>query len=321
MSKRDSSVFIETEQETKKALRKARRRRPVNTVRRTIFLILALIVGMALICAPVITNYLEYAQYNDAVIGYEESSTFFNPNQKEDILNQAYDYNESLSINRFPTIEQYDSALSFDDAGIMGLLRIPKTETVLPIYHSTVQTENVHGIVQLGPSGTSRGSSLPVGGPSTHAYLSNVNALPSSKLFNNISELDSGDTINILVCSDELVYEITSAKTMTTQEASNISIPQGEDLVTMILAPQDDDTSRFVVTAQRSPISTSLYLGSYDTSSFQDKIKVIILNMSVPQGIMFIVGCIVVFFFLARWLVQLSDRAPREIGRLTGDTG
>lgn len=298
-----------------------RMRKPINTARRMVLSILAMIVGVALIAAPLATNYFEYRDYDETVSSI--TRTIADTPEEELVagLDASYLYNEQFASNRIPSIEEYMELLNLDGNGVMGLLRFPKLDVVLPIYHSTTPAEDVHGVAQIGPDGSSRGSSLPVGGPSTHALISNVNSLPSAKQFASIMELDSGDRINIAICGEELAYEITDTKTVSLAEASNVNIVQGEDHITLVLAEQGNDESRFVVNAQRSQLANNLYLGSYNTESIQSVFRIVVGNMSIPQGIMFVIGCAVVLFFLGRLLAQANDRAPKEMGRLVGDSG
>lgn len=326
MVKNKSNILVESTQprpdgkQRKRKQRRIKKKHGISAVKRTAINLVLLAAGIAMICAPVITNYLEYNAYNGAIKEYESSVSMQDRQTLASELDRAYIYNEQIAANRMPSLEDYDSQLA-EHGGTMALLRLPKADAVIPIYHSTQAVPEVHGIVQIGPGASSRGSSLPVGGPSTHCYLSNVNSLPSAKLFNLISELDSGDSISLSVCGEELAYEVIEAKTMSVEDASNISIIQGEDQISLVFAPTENDASRYVVIANRSAVATKLYLGEYNTESMQTVMRIVLMNMSIAQGIMFVVGCVVVLFFFLRWITGINDKAPRELGRLVGDTG
>lgn len=322
----ESSILWEddTAAQMGRAVRRAARRKarkPVNLARRLAITIVSVLLGLALMAAPLATNYLEYKEYDEAVRGQEQAVADESEEALLETLDLSYQYNEQLVAGRTPSVEAYDSLLDFGGNGIMALLRIPKLATVLPIYHSTVPVEDVHGVSQVGPDGQSKGSSLPVGGPSTHCLISNVNSLPSSKQFMMLSELSPGDRLSIIVCGEELAYEVTDSKTATVKEASSSTITQGEDRITLILAEQGNEDSRYVVSAKRSVVSNSLYLGSYSTDGFWDMFSIVLGNMSLPQAIMFVAGASIILFFLGRSAMQLNDRAPKEIGRLAGDSG
>ena len=296
-------------------------RKPVNVIRRMSVSALAVLIGLAMMIAPLATNYLEYQQYCLAVNKASAAVIDASRESLVDALDAAYQYNEQLASNRTPSVEEYDSLLNLSDTGVMALLRLPKLDIVLPIYHSGMADDEVHGVVQVGPSNASRGSSLPVGGPSTHALISNVNSLPSTKQFSQITELGSGDRISIAVCGEELTYEIYETKMTSFADASNMNIVQGEDLVTLVLAEQGNDESRFVIKAKRSAMTNNIYLGSYNPTSFQDVFRIVFMNMSIPQGALFVVGTAIVMFFFVRFVTSMSDRTPKEVGRLIGDSG
>lgn len=328
MAKKESNILNEYTQpqglskrdQKRRKKRKIKQRHGLSTAKRTFINILILAAGVFCAFAPPVTNYLEYSAYYDDVKEYESVTSMKPKEELSAQLDRAYIYNEQIAADRTPTVEDYETQLS-EDGSVMAMLRIPKMDSVLPIYHSTVPEEEVHGVVQIGPTQTTRGSSLPVGGPSTHCYLSNANDLPSSKIFNLISELSAGDSLSISVCGEELAYEVSEAKTISVEDASAISIIQGEDQISLVFASKENDTSRYVVNAKRSPVATKLYLGDYNAGSWQTIMRIVFMNMSIAQGIMFIVGVIVLAVFLLRAITGINDKAPREVGRLTGDTG
>lgn len=69
----------------------------------------------------------------------------------------------------------------------MGYIRIPKIKVELPIYHGTSET-----VLQAGV-GHFWGTSLPVGGESTHTVLTGHRGLPTKTLFTNMDKLKVGD--------------------------------------------------------------------------------------------------------------------------------
>lgn len=320
-----SSIILEDEQNpsamSARAL-KRRQRKPVNVLRRAIFSVIFALLGIAAMVAPLLTNYLEYEDYANALSGVEAAVASSEPDSLVEDLNSAYRYNEQFAAGRLVGTEEYMSLLDISGP-IMGVLRVPKMEMALPIYHSTVPEQDVHGVCQIGPSGDSRGSSLPVGGPSTHAIISNVNSLPSSLQLSLIDALDSGDKLAISICGQEIAYEVYEAKMVGVSEASSADIEQGEDILTLVYAAQNDDESRFVVNAKRLVFAQkdALYLGSYDVRDFQKMVNIVFFNMSLPQLVIFIVGSAVMLFFVVRFMTSINDRVPKEMGRLSGDSG
>ena len=99
--------------------------------------------------------------------------------------------------DRFPS---YESTLDVTGTGIMGYITIEKIGVELPIYHGTSDA-----VLQVA-AGHLEGTSLPVGGASTHAVISAHRGLPSAKLFTNLDQLEVGDTFTITVLDRTLTY-------------------------------------------------------------------------------------------------------------------
>ena len=95
-----------------------------------------------------------------------------------------------------------DSLLNVADDGVMGYIEIPSIRVNLPIYHG------VNDDILQHSAGHLPGSSLPVGGESTHCVLSGHRGLPSAKLYTNLDRLQEGDTFMLNVLNDTLTYEV-----------------------------------------------------------------------------------------------------------------
>ena len=98
------------------------------------------------------------------------------------MLDAAHAYNEALAANGdrwHLTDEQrqtYENTLDITGTGIMGYVTIPRIKVKLPVYHGTSE-----GVLQIA-AGHLAGTSLPVGGETTHAVISGHTGLPSAKL-------------------------------------------------------------------------------------------------------------------------------------------
>ena len=131
--------------------------------------------------------------------------------------------------------------------GMMAYLQIPKIDVKLPIYHSTS-----NGILQKGV-GHMEGSSLPIGGTSTHAVLSGHRGLPNSKLFTDLDKIKVGDIFYISVLGDTLAYEVDQIKTVLPSQTDDIEIVDGEDYVTLVTCtPYSVNTHRLLVRGKRT---------------------------------------------------------------------
>ena len=132
--------------------------------------------------------------------------------------------------------------------GVMAYVDIPKIGVYLPVQHGT-------GADTLGKSvGHVVGTSLPVGGSSTHAVLSAHSGMASSKQFSDIDQIEKGDIFYIHVMGDTLAYKVDSINTVVPTDTSLLQIEEGKDLVTLVTCtPFGINTHRLLVRSHRVP--------------------------------------------------------------------
>ena len=101
--------------------------------------------------------------YNEAILpGTQETDAF----SQEALLGAA---------------EEYADLLNLAGDGIMGYVKIPAIGINLPIYHGTGDATLEKGVGHL------LGSSLPVGGDSTHTILTAHSGMASQKMFSDLN--------------------------------------------------------------------------------------------------------------------------------------
>ena len=130
--------------------------------------------------------------------------------------------------------------------GVMCYIDIPKINVYLPVQHGTDADtlERAAGHVV--------GTSLPVGGASTHAVLSAHSGMASSKLFSDIDQLAAGDVFYIHVLGEVLAYKVDAIHTVLPTDTSLLQIADGKDLVTLVTCtPFGINTHRLLVRGHR----------------------------------------------------------------------
>ena len=132
--------------------------------------------------------------------------------------------------------------------GVMAYVDIPKINVYLPVQHGT-DADTLERAV-----GHVVGTSLPVGGSSTHAVLSAHSGMASAKLFSDIDQLEKGDTFYIHVLGEVLAYEVDNINTVLPTDTSLLQIEDGKDLVTLVTCtPFGINTHRLLVRGHRVP--------------------------------------------------------------------
>ena len=132
--------------------------------------------------------------------------------------------------------------------GVMAYVDIPKINVYLPVQHGTdadTLEKSVGHVV---------GTSLPVGGSSTHAVLSAHSGMASSKLFSDIDQLAEGDTFYIHVLGEVLAYKVDTINTVLPTDTRLLQIEDGKDQVTLVTCtPFGVNTHRLLVRGHRMP--------------------------------------------------------------------
>lgn len=132
--------------------------------------------------------------------------------------------------------------------GVMCYIDIPKIGVYLPVQHGT-DADTLERAV-----GHVVGTSLPVGGSSTHAVLSAHSGMASSKLFSDIDQLTEGDTFYIHVLGDTLAYRVDAINTVLPTDTHLLQIEDGKDYVTLVTCtPFGVNTHRLIVRGYRVP--------------------------------------------------------------------
>ncbi len=218
----------------------------------TALLLLVLLAGVALLLYPTASDYWNSFHQSRAIAGYAESVSGLNAVDYEHIWRSAREYNARLleRANPFRVLEEdeadYNGELNVGNNGIMGYIEIPGIEVSLPIYHGTSD-----GVLQVAV-GHLQGSSLPVGGPSTHCVLSGHRGLPSAKLFTNHDQLAEGDIFMLRILNETLTYEVDQIHIVLPDEMGDLVVQEGQDHCTLITCtPYGVNTHRLLVRGKR----------------------------------------------------------------------
>ena len=230
-------------------------------MRRRIIPLLVVVIGLLILFYPTISNILIVRNASRVVSRYDAAIEALSDEEYQRILAQARAYNERLAAASDGTTdalagavgadaadEEYNRLLDINGDGMMGYLTIPRLDETMPIYHGTSEA-----VLQIG-SGHLEGTSLPIGGDSTHAALSGHRGLPTAKLFTDLNLMREGDRFYIRILKDTYAYEVDSITTVLPTDASELAIRAGEDRVTLITCtPYAVNTHRLLVGAHRIP--------------------------------------------------------------------
>lgn len=229
--------------------------------------ILCLLLGLCLLNTPFILQYFNQKETNYVVQEYNEKVSQMTEQSIENKFKNAKQYNENLASQSQFFSDSFQSDLTVSKRyntlleDVMGYIEIPEIDIQLPIYHGTSQDVLQNGVGHL------YGSSLPIGGPSTHAVLSSHTGLPNQTLFTDLDKLKIGDQFIIHVYNRVLIYEIFQINIVEPDQTDILTIESNQDYVTLVTCtPYGINTKRLLVTGKRTTLlrDNSKYIGLYD---------------------------------------------------------
>ena len=217
----------------------------------SLILLIIFFVGLCVLLYPAFSQYWNSKVQSRAVADYEKMLRAMSKEDYTAVFESAYDYNDRLRELSSPmldynTIDGYSEALNLNGQGMMGYITISKLSVELPIYH-TVSAEVLNT-----SAGHLPGTTLPVGGESTHAVLSAHRGLPNAKLFTDLDKLQVGDTFTVTILDRVLTYQVEQINIVEPNDVSLVQIVDGEDLCTLLTCtPYGINTHRLLVRGHR----------------------------------------------------------------------
>ena len=229
-----------------------------------IIIAIIFLTGLSVLLYPTVSDYINERHASRAIAAYDRLVEELPEEDYSRELQEAEVYNGYLAglgnLGTAVAAEQeredspYEGLLNVGGNGIMAVIQIPSIGVQLPIYHGTDE-----GVLQVA-AGHYMGSSLPIGGESTHALITGHRGLPSAKLFTDLDRLETGDVFYIKVLGDILEYEIDQIQVVLPSELDSLSIEEGQDYVTLITCtPYGINSHRMLVRGTRIP-----YDGNYE---------------------------------------------------------
>lgn len=282
---------------------------------RDILPLLVILAGLLVLLYPTISNFLIEQNASRAIASYDAATVDLGQEEREQMLADARAYNDALAASSGASPQApeggepaqvgetlaYEDLLNLNGDGMMGYIIIPRLKETLPIYHGTSES-----VLQVGV-GHLPDSSLPVGGPGTHAALSGHRGLPSAKLFTDLNKMKVGDLFYIRVLDQTLAYKVTSIETVLPNETESLAIQPGKDLVTLITCtPYGINSHRLLVHAERT-----------DYVPTEDELKVDnpIFNIPLPYLLLIIAVFALALVFAIMTIVRRRQTVRGQGGR------
>lgn len=221
--------------------------------------IITFLLALGITLYPIISTRYNEQHQSEIHTAYQEQVEQADTSALDEARASAAAYNESIQpgvhlMDAFSqeailsASEDYASQLNITGSGIMGYIQIPAIGVDLPIYHGTDDSTLEKGVGHL------LGSSLPVGGKSTHAVLTAHSGMPSQKMFSDLDLLKHGDVFYLDVLGETMAYQVDQIKTVLPYDTTYLGITEGGDHCTLVTCtPFGVNTHRLLVRGIRIP--------------------------------------------------------------------
>lgn len=261
---------------------------------KTVILLTAgFLIGISVLLYPAFSNYWNSKTQSRAIVDYESVLEQLEPEDYSAIFQAAYDYNEALYGVEFPLMNYdkvpgYYDTLKVEGTSIIGYVKIDKIGVELPVHHGTSEQVLNRGVGHL------EGSSLPVGGESTHSVMSAHRGLPSAKLFTDLDRLEMGDTFQITVLDQVLTYQVDQVKVITPREIEDLQIVEGKDYCTLFTCtPYGINTHRLLVRGIRIETITEKPVIYVANEAFRIEPLLVTPAVAAPMVLVFLIHLMV----------------------------
>ncbi|SET00891.1 sortase A [Olsenella sp. KH3B4] len=227
-----------------------RRRRLPRWVDRLITVGLILL-GVGLMVWPWVVDMLEEYGVGATISEVSARVDSMPADEKQWYIDQANAYNAVLAGEE-PSIDpsqivDYGDQLTYDRDPMMSWVEIPSIDVSMPIYHGTSESALMAGVGHL------EGTSLPVGGESTHCVITAHSGMRNLRMFDDIRQLEPGDLVLLHTMGDVYAYRVTSSEVVLPDETSSLAIVPGEDLLTLVTCtPYGVNDHRLLVHCERT---------------------------------------------------------------------
>lgn len=253
----------------------------MNKKRIKLILLIIFFAGLSILLYPSISQYLNSKVQSKAIADYDKALSEIEDKDYTNMFLEAEEYNQKLFKLDFPLVQyvdipSYSNLLNVNNNGMIGYISIDKIKVELPIYHGT--SASVLNVAV----GHFEGSSLPVGGKSTHSILSAHRGLPSAQLFTNLNKLEIGDTFEIIVLDRKLTYQVDNITIVDPDDITNLEIVEGKDYVTLVTCtPYGINTHRLLVRGTRVENKKELEI-VVTSEAYQIDRLIVTLIISIP---------------------------------------
>lgn len=272
--------------------------------------ILIFILGLAIMAYPVISRLYYRVEANNQVSDFQKAREALDPEELKRRMDLARAFNESLvnEVTEDPYSEEEKQAGRAEYARMLelrekiGHVQIPKIDINIPIYAGTSEE-----VLQKG-AGHLEGTSLPIGGNSSHTVITAHSGLPTARLFTDLNKLEIGDKFYIHNIEGTLAYQVDQILVIDPSNFNDLLIVPGHDYATLLTCtPIMINTHRLIVRGHRID-----YVAQVEEQQIKDNIAAFQYKYMFYAAL----AVILILLILITHLRRKKKKAEKELKKL-----
>ena len=233
---------------------------------RLVFMAIFLL-GLLIFSYPLISQKYYEIKAEDDVVTFVKAAKDLPPEDLDRRMALAAAYNRTLDPSRladpYTDMEkagraEYARMLEVEE--MVGHVNIPKIKVDIPI-----RAGSSEDVLQQG-AGHLEGTSLPIGGDSTHTVITAHRGLPNAKLFRNLDQLAYGDVFYITNIKETIAYKVDKIQVVEPSNFEPVLVVENKDYATLLTCtPYMINSHRLLVRGERIPYQEAIDGGVANT--------------------------------------------------------
>lgn len=245
---------------------------------------LIFLVGLLIFSYPMISQKFYEIKADEEIIEFVKQTKEINEEEINKRMELARAYNETLDPSRLsdPYSKKEEEARAYyahmlEVNEMIGHVEIPRINQDLPVYAGTSET-----VLQKG-CGHLEGTSLPVGGKSTHTVITAHRGLPEAVLFRYLDQLVEGDIFYFHNIQGTLAYRVDQIMVVEPTNFEPVLVQEGKDYATLLTCtPYMINSHRLLVRGYRIPYQEAIDDGIANTPRFKpDFFQLLLILMPI----------------------------------------
>ncbi|MDU2584034.1 MAG: class C sortase [Anaerococcus prevotii] len=232
---------------------------------------LIFLVGLLIFSYPMISQKFYEIKADEEIIEFVKQTKEINEEEINKRMELARAYNETLDPSRLsdPYSKKEEEARAYyahmlEVNEMIGHVEIPRINQDLPVYAGTSEI-----VLQKG-CGHLEGTSLPVGGKSTHTVITAHRGLPEAVLFRYLDQLVEGDIFYFHNIQGTLAYRVDQIMVVEPTNFEPVLVQEGKDYATLLTCtPYMINSHRLLVRGYRIPYQEAIDDGIANTPRFK----------------------------------------------------